>query len=577
MFNVIYENMRINKLYLGLVTVVAAWGLTGCTADESDGMMNVGDDAISLVSSMGTTRSVSELQTNAVNTGVIVGVFGVAGTANVTNGNNNQYDVQTSGALKSRGKEMKWPKNTTNKVDIYAYAPYNKDWTYNAANSFSVSTDQSTDAGYLKSDLLHASAKQLAQTKTAIPLTFTHKLARLCITLNRASNAIYDLSKSTVYITNTKTATTLNPSTGELGAASGDAKSIQAATDINIGTATKVYAVVVPQKLANGTKLVRVKTTDGKYLTAKLGSDITFEAGKTYNFTASLAGVELTELTLGSITLTGWGDPNDLGSATAKKAFVVGDYVLKDGTFLKTTDEDFASKKTNIAGVIFSTTVSVTDAAAGYDAYAMGLTRVKDRTWGFSAQVTAGPTSLAEGLADLDGLSKTNAVVASDAYTTYISSHTDHVANLGDYTPALTGTNMSGWFVPSFGQMVQILNNLGGANISTSTMTTNTFTTDQSFYKYSNDNSESKVAPSTIIANIANYVVGQAGKLESVLVAGNITVATISESGTAEANEKFWTFNLNESGANWELGAAAGKTGTGRSVIPCLAVKFPTE
>lgn len=560
--------MRINKLYLGLVTLVTAWGLTGCTADESVGMMNVGDDAISLVSSMGTTRSVSELQTNAVNTGVIVGVFGVAGTANVTNGNNNQYDVQTSGALKSRGKEMKWPKNTTNKVDIYAYAPYNKDWTYNAANSFSVSTDQSTDAGYLKSDLLHASAKQLAQTKTAIPLSFTHKLARLCITLNRASNAIYDLSKSTVYITNTKTATTLNPSTGELGAASGDAKSIQAATDINIGTATKVYAVVVPQKLANGTKLVRVKTTDGKYLTAKLGSDITFEAGKTYNFTASLAGVELTELTLGSVTLTGWGDPNDLGSVSAKEVFSVGDYVLADGTFLKTTDADFDSKKANIVAVIFSTT-SHDD---GYDAYAVsieGKLSTNNLAWRTSdGSVGTLRANLSDAIADYSGLS--TKTTASADYTTYPAFECSDA-------PAVTGANLSAWFIPSVGQMVDIIQNLGEQS--------NIRTTITSVDAGSSQNIAIATDVATFLPKINAYAVAVKGSGNTIIYGNGNGVDDGNCFGYVTSTEKdasyMWMIKFPAQDATNQriyLSRQCGKTGTSnRNVLPCIAVKFPTE
>lgn len=567
--------MRINKLYLGLITVVAAWGLTGCAADESGGMMNVGDDAISLVSSMGMTRTVSELQTNAVNTGVIVGVFGVAGTATVTNGNNNQYDVQTSGALKSRGKEMKWPKNTTNKVDIYAYAPYNKDWTYNAANSFSVSTDQSTDAGYLKSDLLHASAKQLAQTKTAIPLSFTHKLARLCITLNRASNAIYDLSKSTVYITNTKTATTLNPSTGELGAASGDAKSIQAATDINIGTATKVYAVVVPQKLANGTKLVRVKTTDGKYLTAKLGSDITFEAGKTYNFTASLAGVELTELTLGSVTLTGWGAPNDLGSVSAKEVFSVGDYVLSDGTFLKTTDAGFDSKKENIVAVIFSTTSH----DAGYDAYAVsiaGKLGTNTLAWATSnGLVGTAVNTPADALSDYIGLARRNA---------FSSDFSTHPAFECSGAPAVTGANLSAWFIPSVAQFVDIIQNLGEVSDIRSTINT--------AYSDGQTNNDNISVPKEPVSGFLSFLSKINAYAVAVKGSGSVIITAIGDGssdgncfGYVTASERdennMWMIKFPaQDAANQRiyLSRGASKTGTSnRNVLPCIAVKFPTE
>ncbi len=313
--------MKKNKLHFGLAAVTGLIALSACSADDAvNSVRQENSDDISLISSMGgMTRSVTELQTNAVSTDVIVGAFGMAGTSAVTNGTNNQYKVQSTGALKAEDKEMKWPKNTTDKVDIYAYAPYQSGWTYNAANSFSVSTDQSTDAGYLASDLLYASAIQLSQTSTAIPLNFTHKLARLNVTLEKSENAVYDLSKSTVYVTNTKTATTLNPSTGALGEASGDVNSIQVAADLNIGESTIVYGVVVPQELASDTKLVRIKTNDDKYLTAKIASAVTFEAGKSYNFTATVGTDDEAVLTLGSVTLTGWGTPTDIGTAETEE------------------------------------------------------------------------------------------------------------------------------------------------------------------------------------------------------------------------------------------------------------------
>ena len=542
--------------------------VTACSADGEQEITNLAGGEICLTSSVATTRSATELQTNAVSTDVVVGAFGVAGTTAVTNGANNQYAVQASGALKAKGKEMKWPKNTTNKVDIYAYAPYNKDWTYNAANSFSVSTDQSTDAGYLKSDLLHASAKQLAQTKTAIPLTFTHKLARLCITLNRATNAIYDLSKSTVYITNTKTATTLNPSTGELGAASGDAKSIQAATDINIGTATKVYAVVVPQKLANGTKLVRVKTTDGKYLTAKIGSDINLEGGKTYNFTASLAGVELTELTLGSVTLTGWGAPNDLGSVSAKEVFSVGDYVLADGTFLKTTDENFDSKKANIVAVIFSTTSH----DAGYDAYAVsiaGKLNTNNLAWATSnGLVGTAVNTPADALSDYIGLARRKA---------FSSDFSTHPAFECSGAPAVTGANLSAWFIPSVGQMVDIIQNLGEQSDIRTTIT--------SVDAGSSQNIAIATDVATFLPKINAYAVAVKGSGNTIIYGNGNGVDDGNCFGYVTSTEKdasyMWMIKFPAQDATNQriyLSRQCGKTGTSnRNVLPCIAVKFPTE
>ena len=577
--------MKQNKLFLGLATMfAAAFAFTSCSSEElqsQNAPQKTGNEISFTYQSAAGTRSVTDPQPNAtVSTGLNVGIFGVSSEAisTMTNYSNNKYVTAAAGAinLADGSSAMTWP-ITEATASIYAYAPYNESWNVNTANAFSVQSDQSSDANYLASDLLYASAANQAQS-TTVNLAFSHKLSKVNITIKKLTGSNVTLAGAVVKIINTKPTTSLNPTTGALGDASGDAIEITAATiesELEAGnesSTANACAVVVPQNLAAETAFVKIVTAgeDSKTLIGKLSDATILESGNSYSMTISVGSVTdpvvVVPITLGSTSLVAWSD-HSIGLT----AYGVGDFVLADGTFIKSTEITDAYKPL-IAGVIFSTSVSATDRTAGYNAYAMGLTRMKNRTWGFTDEITAGPTTLAAGLADLDGRTKTSVVVNSSAYTTYAASNTNHVATLSSYTPVLTGANMSGWFVPSFGQMVQILNNLGGANISESTITAGSFGTNNSFYVYANDNSESKVAPATIISNISDYVVTKAGKSENVLTAGNITVATISESdGT-----KFWTFALTSNGEGWELGAAAGKTSnTSRSVIPCFAVAVP--
>lgn len=314
--------MKPNGLFLGMAGMIATIAMfTACSQNEAEDIAPISkNNVISLTSSMETMRAANELQTNALSTDVKVGAFGVSGSATITNGNNNEYTVGSTGTLTATN-EMAWPSNTSAKVNIYAYAPYQSGWTYNSANAFAVKTDQSSDANYLASDLLYATATDQSQTTEAIALNFAHKLSRINVTIKKGEDAsTITLNGAKVYITNTYTATTLNPSTGAL------AETPSTAADILIGTlsaeptatGTTLYGITIPQAIAAATKLVKVTTTDKVYV-AKLGSATTLEGGKSYNFTATVGTSTEVTLTLGSVTLTGWGDSYDLGSATMEE------------------------------------------------------------------------------------------------------------------------------------------------------------------------------------------------------------------------------------------------------------------
>lgn len=306
--------MNTNRYLIGVAVLAGTIMMAACSSDEINQSGNAQESgSIYLTSRVAQTRSLTELQTNALNTATKVGTFGISGSAAVTNGTNNQYNVTSTGELEAVANDMKWPSDPTAKVDIFAYAPYQSSWAANSANSFSVSTDQSTDAGYLASDLLYASSTNLSKTSSAVVLNFSHKLARINVTLTKGESCTFDLSKSTVSIGGTKIGTTLNPSTGALGAASGDVKDVKIGNEVNITTSgVTAYGVVVPQEMAVGTQFVKI-VADGKLLSANLSSAVTLEAGKAYNFNAEISSsTEEVTLTLGSVTLTDWGTGSDL-------------------------------------------------------------------------------------------------------------------------------------------------------------------------------------------------------------------------------------------------------------------------
>lgn len=306
------------KTYFALAAIVASMGLfASCSSDEAESMTSAPKgNTISLTSSFQGTRAISELQSTQLSTSISVGVFGIAGNATLANGNNQQYSVAVNGDLNTTDN-MVWP--SIGEVSIYAYAPYQEAWSYNADNAFAVSVDQSTDTGYLQSDLVYGTPADnpVAQTEDPIALAFVHKLAKLNITVQKASGATIDLTDASVTVMNTKIATTLNPSTGAVGEAIGDATDIL--TVSTLGDATTACAIIVPQQLTADTRLVKIEA-DGKILYAKLGAATTFVGGKSYNFTVKVGSTEepVTEVTLalGSTSVVNW-DSEDLGQSEA--------------------------------------------------------------------------------------------------------------------------------------------------------------------------------------------------------------------------------------------------------------------
>lgn len=304
--------MDLNKFFTGMASLAAAMALTACSQDEAEiqpSALTQGN-VISLTSQVAATRAASDPQTTALSTSNKVGVY--VSSSSSTLYNNVEHSVGDAGALTAT-TTMNYPTEDGATVNIYAYAPYASSLELSSDNAFSVSTDQSAESGYLASDLVYASKTGQASTSDAVSLTFAHKLSQLQIVIQNDANI--NLTNASVYVTGTKIATTFNPSTGTVGAASGDATAIKAA---NISAAGTVYAIVVPQDIAANTELVKITTSDKTYI-AKLTSAVTFAAGKAHSFTARIAPNEV-ELTLNASSITEWGSPTDFGSADMEEA-----------------------------------------------------------------------------------------------------------------------------------------------------------------------------------------------------------------------------------------------------------------
>lgn len=581
--------MKQNKFFLGLATIAATvFAFTSCSQDElSTAKAETPDlgQEILLSTNFSTSRSISQtVQEDQIANGVQVGVFvneTSSTTSFVENGNNNYFTANGTGGLTigNANNKIYYPK--TSNVDIYAYAPYQSGWTItnlNADQDFTVQADQSSDDNYKASDLIWATPKtNQASSESALALDFAHKLSKININIVNNRTGL-SLKGATVSILNTVRTATINPNTG--ATAVKDGESASAITVATYGTDSEptatASAIIVPQLLAAGTKFVKIvtsatyNTTEGSTtLYAKLGTGgKTFASGNVYKYTVTI-NENSVELSLGSTTISGWTENEESLDAEDSDTPEVGDYIKKDGTFLKASaiTED---NKNDIIAVIFSTTSSDT----GYDGYAVsidGKLSTNNLAWSTSTgSVGTVKASLSDAIGDYSGLS--TKTTASTNYETYPAFQCTGA-------PEKTGTNLSDWFIPSVGQMVDIIQNLGEQSGIRSTITQEGAT------QSGNNNISISTSISTFLPKINAYAVAVKGEDKVIITAsgdgssdGNCFQYVTS---TEKDNDNMWMIKFPAAYATNQriyLSRAAGKTGTNnRNVLPIIAYKVPTE
>lgn len=190
--------------------------------------------------------------------------------------------VGDNGSLTNTGDAMYYGEN---KATITAYHPYYSTWS-GTNHEFSVSTDQSGLTDYLNSDLLWATTSSY-KTESAIPLVFSHKLAKINVTL--VPEKIDDnLRGATISIYNTKVSTTFNPATGEISDAKGNTQEIIAGT--TPADAYTASAIVIPQTVSG--KFIKIALGSKTYYYT-LNSAKTLESGHSYSYTLTIKSNQL--------------------------------------------------------------------------------------------------------------------------------------------------------------------------------------------------------------------------------------------------------------------------------------------
>ena len=165
--------------------------LSGCSQEESEGSTPAtGSKKLLLTSAVKQTRSLSQnIQSSQLSNGNKVGVY-VIDEADAAVCDNVRITADGDGGF-TYDQDLYWP--AEGKASIYAYAPYQEEWKgrFVETDTFTVAADQTTDAGYMASDLIHGvptNGNPMESTSSAVALAFQHLLVKININIVNNSN-----------------------------------------------------------------------------------------------------------------------------------------------------------------------------------------------------------------------------------------------------------------------------------------------------------------------------------------------------------------------------------------------------
>lgn len=427
--------------------------------------------------------------------------------------------------------------------------------TYGQPLTFKVPADQSTSENYKAADLKMAPLTAVTDGKAT--LVMEHVMVKVSVHITDVTGN-YDLSHVGMIISGVHTSVTADLAQHTVTTVESTTGDILPYSDKNPYRATAT-AIVAPGEMSDGNVWIRVDV-DGETFTYNLPKDADWQAGTENVYSMRLTSEGL--VPYGNY-VTEWGDgENDLtGNLEEVLTYGVGDYLLSNGEFVK-AEQLTESQAEDAVAVVFSKDVSEEDAAEGYNAYVMGLKCVDGKKYGIETQVGENVQDYPVAFADLNGRTNTEKLMAGAEYQGLADKAGTVFGNLDAYTQEypLPTSVASGWFVPSFGQMMQLLNNLGQAGLTAETEVVpgnyNPFYTSSKVEVFSEINTRVEaVTDGTLLSTEAAKV-----------------YVTSTEAGT-----NFWCVQSRVEGSSWQwcFGRNPGRSGGNRSLLPCAAVKLP--
>lgn len=296
------------KTKLFMTIAVAATLLTACNNDNE---MDNWNGEIRLSSGIEVqTRAFTPSQSTKITDGEVVSVW--VNDATTSDALYNAWQL-TANSNNFTGESMFFPQ-TGNKVNISAmhgsFSPaFAKNDVFPTSGViYSVSENQSTNAAYVKSDLLYAYSSNVERTSNTVPLAFYHMLSKLEVAIVVGAGSPTLQGSGAVTLANVTTNGKFTPGTDLSTETSRGTMLAAAATPatatITLGQITCTdfadnnvkynEAIIVPQDMAG--KTLTFTLTDGGTLKYTFPAATTFVSGKKYQYqiTLKLTGLVVT-------------------------------------------------------------------------------------------------------------------------------------------------------------------------------------------------------------------------------------------------------------------------------------------
>ena len=182
----------------------------------------------------------------------------------------------------------------TDETDVYVYAPYVEGIDGTAERTFSVPTDQESEADFLRGDLVVGKLTNQILTDAKPDVELKHITSRLNIKINISDGYTLEYMKgATIYVLGLKTSFDFNPVTWATSAATGGPQEIKVLTvsgEEENPSLLKGCIRVIPQMLTKGTPFFKAVFPDGHVITTNMTQNVELERNHIHEFEINLNG-----------------------------------------------------------------------------------------------------------------------------------------------------------------------------------------------------------------------------------------------------------------------------------------------
>ena len=279
--------MKTTKIISACAVLVA---LASCSNDQELSQQSAEDTSIRIQANVGgiATRAGSNLLASSFSNGDAIKVFITENTTNKTTPSGGSYApmVYTLNQGQFSAATTQYFPSNGNGIDVWGVYPST---VTESTTNFTIAGNQTNDAEYKNSDLMVAQKLENKVKGNPITLSFSHKLSKIIVKLEKESGVDGALDGAVIKLTNVvkKTALAVSGSGINLGALSEDAGDKGELTIGNYIPENGTAAIVIPQ--TTNTMQFKVTLANGGSYTANMPDNTTeFETNKEYTYTLRL-------------------------------------------------------------------------------------------------------------------------------------------------------------------------------------------------------------------------------------------------------------------------------------------------